>query len=44
MLKEKVLNEEIKLFLVGDKFRIYGKTYDVREELKNASGTQRNKD
>lgn len=36
MLKEKVLNEEIKLFLVGDKFRIYGKTYDVREELKNA--------
>ena len=36
MLKEKILNEEIKMYLVGDKFRIYGKTFDVKEELKQA--------
>ena len=36
MLKEKILNEEIKIYLVGDKFRIYGKTFDVKEELKQA--------
>lgn len=34
MLKEKILNEEIKMYLVNDNFRIYGKTFDVKEELK----------
>lgn len=34
MLEEKVLNGEIKFYKVGDLYRIYGKTFDVREELK----------
>lgn len=44
MLKEKILNEEIKMYLVGDKFRIYGKTFDVKEELKHAGAKWNNKD
>lgn len=35
MVKEKILSEEIKMFLVGDVFRIYGKTKDVSKELNN---------
>lgn len=35
MVKEKILSEEIKMFLVGDVFRIYGKTKDVSKELHN---------
>lgn len=34
MLEEKILNEEIKIFRYGDIYRIYGKTFDVRDELK----------
>lgn len=33
MLEKKILDEEIKLFRVGNLYRIYGKTFDVREEL-----------
>lgn len=33
MLEKKILVEEIKLFRVGNLYRIYGKTFDVREEL-----------
>lgn len=33
MLEEKIMNEEIKLFRVGNLYRIYGKTYDVKDEL-----------
>lgn len=33
MLEEKILNEEIKMFKVGNLYRIYGKTFDVRDEL-----------
>lgn len=44
MLKEKILNEEIKMYLAGDRFRIYGKTYDVREELKQAGAKWNGKD
>ena len=36
MLEEKVLNEEIKLFRIGNLYRIYGKTFEVREELEKA--------
>lgn len=36
MLKEKMLKQEIKMYLVGNIFRIYGKTFDVKEELKQA--------
>ena len=35
MLEEKILSEDIKIFKYGDIYRIYGKTFDVREELKN---------
>lgn len=34
MLEEKILNEDIKIFRYGHIYRIYGKTFDVREELK----------
>lgn len=34
MLEEKILNEDIKIFRYGNIYRIYGKTFDVREELK----------
>ena len=34
MLEEKILNEDIKIFKYGNIYRIYGKTFDVREELK----------
>ena len=33
MLEEKILNEEIKLFRVGNLYRIYGKTFEVKDEL-----------
>ena len=33
MLEEKILNEEIKIFKVGNLYRIYGKTFDVKDEL-----------
>ncbi len=33
MLEEKILNEEIKMFRVGNLYRIYGKTFDVKDEL-----------
>ena len=36
MLEEKILNEEIKLYKVGSLYRIYGKTFDVKEELEKA--------
>ncbi len=36
MLEEKILNEEIKLYKVGNLYRIYGKTFEVREELEKA--------
>lgn len=36
MLEKKILDEEIKLFRVGNLYRIYGKTFDVREELEKA--------
>ena len=36
-LKEKILKEEIKMYFVSEnKLGIYGKTYEVRDELKNA--------
>lgn len=41
MLEEKIMNEEIKLFRVGNLYRIYGKTYDVRDEL-NSLGAKWN--
>ena len=34
MLEEKILSEDIKIFKYGDIYRIYGKTFDVIEELK----------
>lgn len=35
-LKEKILKEEIKMYFVSEnKLGIYGKTYEVRDELKN---------
>ena len=34
MLEEKILSEDIKIFKYGNVYRIYGKTFDVREELK----------
>ena len=33
MLEQKILDEEIKLFRVGNLYRIYGKTFEVKEEL-----------
>lgn len=36
MLEEKILNEEIKLYKVGSLYRIYGKTFDVKDELEKA--------
>ena len=36
MLEKKILDEEIKLFRVGNLYRIYGKTFDVREKLEKA--------
>lgn len=33
MLEEKILNEEIKMFRVGNLYRIYGKTFNVKDEL-----------
>ena len=41
MLEEKIMNEEIKLFRVGNLYRIYGKTYDVKDEL-NSLGAKWN--
>lgn len=35
MFKEKILREEIKMYQIGNKYRIYGKTFEDREELKN---------
>lgn len=31
---EKLRNKEIKLFTIGDGYRIYGKTFDIKDELK----------
>ena len=36
MLEEKILNEEIKLYKVGNLYRIYGKTFEVKDELEKA--------
>ena len=36
MLEKKILEEEIKLFKVGNLYRIYGKTFEVKEELAQA--------
>ena len=36
MLEKKILDEEIKLFKVGNLYRIYGKTFEVKEELEKA--------
>jgi len=36
MLEKKILEEEIKLFKVGNLYRIYGKTFEVKEELQKA--------
>ena len=33
MLEEKIINEEIKMFRVGNLYRIYGKTFDAKDEL-----------
>ena len=33
MLEEKIMNEEIKMFRVGNLYRIYGKTFNVKDEL-----------
>lgn len=30
MLEERILNGDIKLFKVGDIYRIYGKTFEVK--------------
>ena len=45
MLEKKILDEEIKLFRVGNLYRIYGKTFEVREELekKGAKWNSENK-
>lgn len=43
MLEEKVLSGEIKFYKVGDLYRIYGKTFDVRDELKSV-GAKWNKE
>lgn len=36
MLEERILNGDIKLFKVGNLYRIYGKTFEVRKELEQA--------
>lgn len=36
MLEQKILEEEIKLFRVDNLYRIYGKTFDVKDELEKA--------
>jgi hypothetical protein len=36
ILKEKILNEEIKLYKVGNLYRIYGKTFEVKDELEKS--------
>lgn len=33
MLEDKILNGDIKIFKVGNLYRIYGKTFEVRDEL-----------
>lgn len=33
MLEERILNGDIKLFKVGEIYRIYGKTFEVKDEL-----------
>ena len=39
-LKEKILSEEIKMYFVSDnRLAIYGKTYEVRNELKDIGAT-----
>lgn len=39
-LKDKILSEEIKMYFVGqNKLAIYGKTYEVRNELKDIGAT-----
>lgn len=39
-LKERILKEEIKMFFVSEnRLAIYGKTYEVRNELKNIGAT-----
>lgn len=39
-LKERILKEEIKMFFISEnKLAIYGKTYEVRNELKNIGAT-----
>jgi len=43
MLEERVLNEEIKIFKVGNVYRIYGKTFEVKDELSDI-GAKWNKD
>jgi len=37
---EKLKNKEIKLFPIGDKgYRVYGKTFDIKDELKDIGAT-----
>lgn len=43
MLEERILNGDIKLFKVGDIYRIYGKTFEVKNELTEA-GAKWNKE
>ena len=38
-----MLKEKIKMYLVDDKFRIYGKTFDVKEELKQVGANWNSK-
>ncbi len=42
-LEEKILNEKIKIYKVNNGYRIYGETYEVKEELKDI-GASWNKD
>lgn len=42
MLEERILNEDIKLYKVGDVYRIYGKTFEVKEELKEVGAKWNN--
>lgn len=41
MLEEKILNEEIKVYKVGSVYIIYGKTFNVKDEVEK-TGAKRN--
>ena len=43
MLEEKIINEEIKMFRVGNLYRIYGKTFDAKDELSSIGAKWNNK-